>query len=85
VNDAAVVHLRKLTGMRLLHLEGTKISPASAATLAPSLPKCAIFYTGGAVVPGWTGYSPFAVPRAAPMGKGKTPPKKPKMPTNEAK
>ena len=67
-----------MTGLRVLHLEETNISPAGIATLSQALPKCAIFFAGGAIVPGWTGYSPFAVPGAGPAAKAKTTAKKPK-------
>ena len=65
INDAAVVHLKKMTNLRVLHLEETNFSPTGIVALQTALPKCAIFYTGGAIVPGWTGYTPFAAPAGA--------------------
>ena len=49
------------------------------AALQRALPECAIFFTGGSIVPGWTGYTPFGTaPTGTPPAatKGKKPGKK---------
>lgn len=51
VDDGAVRHLKQIQSLRLLRVPNTKISPAGVAELQHALPQCAIFWSGGAVVP----------------------------------
>lgn len=76
--EPAVVHLRRIPNLRVLHLDDTNVS-AGIVALQTSLLKCSIFFTGGAIIPGWTSYSPVASKQAEPKTKGKTTPKKPKL------
>ena len=79
MTDAAVDHLTKMTNLRVLHLEETDISPNGIAALQAALPKCAIFFTGGAIVPGWTSYT-VAAPQPDAPSRTKGSSKKPKPP-----
>jgi len=83
IDDTAVLHLKNMPSLRTLHIEGTKISPAGLAVLTQALPKCAIFFDGGAIIPGWTSYT-VAPPQADVPSRAKGQIKKPK-PTPKAK
>jgi eukaryotic-like serine/threonine-protein kinase len=51
VTDAGLIHLTGLTQLTTLSLNDTKVTRAGAETLAKSLPKCKIIYSGGAIEP----------------------------------
>ena len=80
IDDAAVLPLKHMPSLRTLHIEGTKITPAGLAALTQSLPKCAIFFNGGASVPGWTSYTSFAPSDVTASSRSKAPVKGKKMP-----
>jgi hypothetical protein len=52
IDDATVPHLAKLESLRILHLSGTKLTATGVSELGQALPKCVIFWDGGAVFPG---------------------------------
>ncbi len=52
IDDTAVPHLAQMTSLRILYLEGTKVTAAGIADLKQALPKCCLFWDGGAVIPG---------------------------------
>ncbi len=62
IDDTAIPNLKLLTQVRILYMQGTKITAAGIAELQKALPKCAIFWDGGLVVPG---APPIAVNRKA--------------------
>lgn len=52
LDDQAVPHLSKMASLRILALQGTKLTASGIDELKRALPKCAIFWDGGAVIPG---------------------------------
>jgi serine/threonine protein kinase len=52
LDDGAVPHLKQLANVRILSLHGAKLTAAGIAELHKALPRCAIFWDGGLVVPG---------------------------------
>jgi len=54
-----------MANLRILRLHGTKITAAGIAELKAALPKCAIFWDGGAVIPGATSPLPASAATAA--------------------
>jgi len=51
MDNGAVRHLKQIKSLRLLRIPNTKITDAGVAELQHELPQCAIFWSGGAVVP----------------------------------
>lgn len=51
IDDKAVSHLAQISSLRVLRLEGTKVSAAGIDELKRALPKCAILWDGGVVIP----------------------------------
>jgi hypothetical protein len=52
LDDTAVPSLKLLSSVRILNLKNTKLTAAGIAELQKALPKCAIFWDGGLIVPG---------------------------------
>ena len=51
IDDEAVAHLGRYPSLRYLHVSNTNITAAGAARLHQSLPRCAILWNGGLIVP----------------------------------
>jgi serine/threonine protein kinase len=53
-DDSGVTHLAQMGSLRLLRIENTRITDSGVAQLRQALPKCAIFWDDGFLVPGDT-------------------------------
>jgi formylglycine-generating enzyme required for sulfatase activity len=60
IDDGAVKHLKQMTCLRILYLNGTKVTASGIEELRRALPKCVIFWDGGAVIPGAAAPAPAA-------------------------
>jgi hypothetical protein len=65
IDDAAVKHLKQIQSLRILKISDTKISASGVAELQAALPKCAVFWSGGAIIPGTTNPTVAAAATAA--------------------
>ena len=51
ITDAALPHLKALTGLTLLNVQNTKMTAGGVAELAKALPKCKVAWDGGTIEP----------------------------------
>ena len=71
IDDGAVKYLKQMSCLRILWLNGTKVSASGIEELRRALPKCVIFWDGDAVIATPT---PLSGDSAMPAGEPLTPP-----------